>query len=707
MTTATDSACQVLLVEDEPAHAELISRAFEDYRDRFVLTVATSLREARAALQPQRPDLVIIDLNLPDGRGTDILIREDEHTPFPVVVMTSHGDEQLAVDTMKAGALDYVVKSEATLCEMPRIAERTLREWRHIAERARAEEALRASERRYRALYDGNPSMCFTVDASGVILSINHFGAQQLGYDKEELVGTAFTALFHESDGDAVQQALAKVRHESRPLQRWEARKVSKAGSTIWVRDSARVVEDESGRPVILVVCEDVTEARKLSEELSYQACHDSLTNLVNRAEFERRLALLLDTARDGLTEHALCYLDLDQFKVINDTCGHVAGDVLLRKLASMLQNAVRSHDTVARLGGDEFGIIMEHCSVEQAGKLAGALLDTFKDFHFAWENKYFNVGMSMGLVAINNATEDATYALRMADSACYAAKDAGRNRIQVYRASDAELVRRHGEMHWVSRITQALEANRLELHFQNIVPVRGDVEGHHFELLVRLREESGSLVSPTLFLPAAERYNLIGKIDRWVVRCAFDWLQAHPDVLASLQLCAINLSGQSVGDDEFRDYLVALLRDTRVPAGCICFEITETAAIANLRNAVRFIDALREQGCHFALDDFGSGLSSFAYLKNMPVDYLKIDGAFVKDMANDAADVAIVRSIHQVAHVTGKKTVAEFVENEATLSHLREIGVDYAQGYGVAIPRPLIELAGIVQLEKRAIAGG
>ncbi len=573
-----------------------------------------------------------------------------------------------------------------------------------ITAQKRAEAALGASERRYRVLYDDNPSMYFTVSADGTILSVNPFGAQQLGYTEQQLTGTSLLALVHSHDRNKVKRHLDNATQAPGQLYRWEARRIREDGSVLWARETARVTEDVDGKQVILVVCEDITEAHKLAAEISYQATHDSLTGLVNRREFEKRLTHNLRSASDDHSEHALCYLDLDQFKVINDICGHIAGDELLRRLGKLLNDKVRKRDTLARLGGDEFGVLLEDCSLKQAERIAEDLQKTIRDFRFVWDEKVFTIGVSIGLVLIGRPDETVTSVLSMADAACYAAKDAGRNRIHVYHESDSELARRHGEMQLVSRINHALEENRFHLVYQPIVPIVnvGD-KRQHFELLIRMQDETGGTISPNVFLAAAERYNLSVALDQWVISTAFAWLTDQAQHLDSIYLCSINLSGHSLGDKNFLEFVIGQLSEMAIPPEKICFEITETAAIANFDSAIHLIGTLRARGCRFALDDFGSGLSSFAYLKNLPVDFLKIDGMFVKDIVDDPIALAMVRSINEIGQVMGKQTIAEFVENDAILEKLREISIDYAQGFGVGRPRPLSEM---ISPPKLSVAG-
>ncbi len=439
-------------------------------------------------------------------------------------------------------------------------------------------------------------------------------------------------------------------------------------------------------------VAVDITKRRQADEKLSYQASHDELTGLINRAEFERRAERFLSINQQEKGEHALCFIDLDQFKVINDTCGHIAGDELLRQLGKVLKKAVRRGDTLARLGGDEFGVLVEHCSLDQSQRVARELQNAVQEFQFSWEGQSFRVGASIGLVAINETTPNLTELLKQADAACYMAKDLGRNRIHTYHPDDAELAQRHGEMQWVARINQALEQNRFCLHAQAIVSLAGSTE-RHYELLLRMLDEKGEIIPPGAFLPAAERYNLIEQLDAWVIKNALTLLAAHPDFVKQVHFITINLSGPSLASSAFLASIISQLEVYGIEPGKICFEVTETVAISNLSAAITFITTLRKIGCRFALDDFGSGLSSFGYLKTLPVNYLKIDGMFVRGIVDDPIDHAMVKSINDIGHVMGMQTIAEFVENDEIKSKLKEIGVNYAQGYGIERPRPLDEL--------------
>ncbi len=565
-----------------------------------------------------------------------------------------------------------------------------------ITDRRRAEEALYRTSALLKHMISASPAVIYSRQPGpGTPLNFISTNIQELlGYRAEELLADTniWDHITHPEDRTRFWHDPASA-SENQPTTR-EYRLLHRDGSYRWIRDSFRLIRDSKGHPLELVGSWlDNTETRILSEQISYQASHDSLTGLANRRAFEQRLLRALESVREQGVEHALLYLDLDQFKIINDTCGHIAGDTLLRQLSRILQSRVRKQDMLARLGGDEFGVLVEYCSLHDAMRVANSLCAAVNEFRFAWGNKVFRVGVSIGVVPIDATSESYSDVLGNADSACYAAKDAGRNRVHLYVEHDVELARRQGEMRWVGRINQALEEQRFQLAFQPIVPTLGSAKGHHYELLLRMEDESGQIVMPGAFLPAAERYHLAGKLDKWVVGTALDWLSLNPDHLDELALCAINLSGHSLGDEQLLDYLVERLASQRSLNQKLCFEITETAVIANLDHALRFIHTLKDLGCRFALDDFGSGLSSFAYLKKLPVDFLKIDGVFVEDIADDPVSLAMVRSINEVGHVMGMETIAEFVENERILNKLRAIGVNYAQGYGMGKPRPLTEL--------------
>ncbi|MDH5407005.1 MAG: EAL domain-containing protein [Gammaproteobacteria bacterium] len=440
-----------------------------------------------------------------------------------------------------------------------------------------------------------------------------------------------------------------------------------------------------------VLVLHDVTELRGMARQLSYQATHDPLSGLINRREFERRLEYMLDSAGQLGQEHAMGYLDLDDFKIVNDTCGHIAGDEMLKNITTILEKNLRETDTLARLGGDEFGILLDSCLLDDAHNVIEKIRVAVSDYSFAWDNNIFKSSISIGLVPINADSGSLTDIMSAADSACYIAKERGRNRLHVFTEDDKAVAQRHGQMQWVQHIQRAIQEDRFQLFYQLIRPLSPrQGEKDHAEILLRLCSETGKLIPPGVFLPAAERYNLMLEIDQWVVSKIFTTLAEHPEWQQQVSMWSVNLSGQSLGEEKFLDYVLEQFSVTGIDFNKICFEITETSVISNITCARQFISVLKEKGCRFALDDFGSGLSSFSYLKTLAVDYLKIDGNFVRSLLTDKNDYNLVISINQIGHVMGIDTVAEFVEDEATLAALSNIGVDYVQGYAVAYPQAL-----------------
>ncbi|WP_342119118.1 EAL domain-containing protein [Pseudoduganella sp. OTU4001] len=458
-------------------------------------------------------------------------------------------------------------------------------------------------------------------------------------------------------------------------------------GRQLPVERSLALIHAPDGQPIgQVIVLHDASEARRHAAQLSYQATHDELTDILNRREFERRLCELLAGMQDGRDgEHAVLYLDLDRFKVINDTSGHAAGDELIRHVSQLLQATLRERDIVGRLGGDEFGVVLTYCTHADVLRVAEKVRQAVVDLRFVWGVRSYRVGVSIGVVLLAGRQGNLKEVMKSADAACYMAKEKGRNRIHLYSDDDAELSVRQNEMEAVSRIRAALENDRFCLHLQTIAPLKPGGQAHA-EVLVRMIDEQGGLVPPMAFIPAAERYDLMPLLDRWVIHHAFAALAQQPRGTS----WAINLSGASVCDEGLLEYVLEQQRASGIALEDVCFEITETAAVANLAHAASLIQDLQAQGCRFALDDFGAGMSSFAYLKHLPVDYVKIDGSFIKGILHSPTERAMVESINQIAHVMGKQTIAEFVEDDAILACLRSMGIDYAQGYGVGRPQPL-----------------
>ena len=429
---------------------------------------------------------------------------------------------------------------------------------------------------------------------------------------------------------------------------------------------------------------------RRAQETIQHLALHDPLTGLSNRHDFESRLKNLLSNVGDGVT-HALMYLDLDQFKIINDTCGHVVGDELLRQLAIVLREPIRESDMLARIGGDEFGILLANCSLESAQQVGERLLQIMRQFRYNWKGRAFSIGGSIGLTMIEESGQSVSDVLRQADIACYAAKDTGRNRLQIFRSDDQDLMKRRDEMLWVQQIRQALEDNRFQLYRQNIASLANDSR-RHSELLLRLLDEDERLVQPGSFIPAAERFGLMPELDRWVVRNALDYIRNNSanGKFSGKDVVFINLSGATLGDEDFCDFVLDTIKSHNINSASIGFEITETAVISNLSVAINFIERIKNFGCRVALDDFGTGLSTFSYLKAIPADYVKIDGSFIRDMMDDEMDTAIVDAINRICHVAGLKTIAEYVETTDVWNQLGSMGIDYVQGFAVHRPAPI-----------------
>ena len=488
-----------------------------------------------------------------------------------------------------------------------------------------------------------------------------------------------------------INHPVSECLHERTPVSR-QSRSilVRKDGKKFAIEDTVSPIYANSGEILgAVLVFHDVTVSREFARQLEFQATHDALTGLINRREFEKLTQEALLDARERQLNHAMCYLDLDQFKIVNDTCGHTAGDELLRQLAHVMTLRLRESHILGRLGGDEFGLLIKKCTVVEATHIAAEIQERIKDFRFTWNDKMFEIGVSIGVVSIRPDSADISEIFSTADGACYIAKDKGRNQIHVYQVDDIEHARRQNEMQWSTRVTDALKENRFVLYYQKITPLHAAVDhiSEKCELLVRMLDTDGKIIPPIKFIGAAERYHLIMDLDKWVILNALS-LIAHPGSKAICNgMFSINLSGESLGNLEFLSFVLDAVRSSTVDPTKLCFEVTETSAISNLNRASQFITEMKALGCKFSLDDFGSGLSSFAYLKALPIDFLKIDGAFVRNIAKDANDRAMVTAINQVGHALGIQTIAEFIENHEIQSILEEIGVDMGQGYFIHMP--------------------
>jgi diguanylate cyclase (GGDEF)-like protein/PAS domain S-box-containing protein len=561
-----------------------------------------------------------------------------------------------------------------------------------ITERKKAETAVFQAKERAQVTLQSIGDAVITTDSEGRVDYMNPVAESLTGWENHEaqsqLIGSIL-AVVDEGNHEPGESPVVRCLREGQVLGlKQHTVFMPRRGQEIAIQDSAAPIRDRAGNLIgAVMVFHDVSKERRLHRALHYQASHDALTGLINRREFETRLTTAVESVRqDAGSRQALLYLDLDQFKLVNDTCGHPAGDQLLKQITGVLQSRVRTGDTLARLGGDEFGILLANCTLDQAMRVAETLRQAIRDYRFIWQDGVLAVGASIGIVEITGDTPTVASVMSAADVACYAAKDQGRNRVQLYKPDNVP--ERHREMHWVSKLTRACDEGRFELFYQPIVAIgkNSDVR-EHFELLLRLRDENGSRVAPAEFIPAAERYNIMPSIDRWVVRQALDRVVHRVTSGVKPYTVAVNLSGTSLNDERFLEFLIAELSACDLAPGAMCFEITETAAIANLGNVVYFMRELKSRGCHFALDDFGSGLSSFMYLKTLPVDYLKIDGQFIENVTRDPVDRSMVEAISQVGRAMGIQTIAERVESAEVLAELARLGVGYAQGFHIAKP--------------------
>lgn len=557
------------------------------------------------------------------------------------------------------------------------------------AERAQSAAILFTEKERAQVTLESIADAVITTDKRGHIEYMNPVAEELTGWTKAEAEGMPSSMVFRIFNGftrEAVPNPVEAVLElQSNVELSKDTVLLSRTGMEYAVEDSAAPIRDRDGKLTgVVLVFHDVSDSRKLAIQLSHQAAHDPLTGLFNRREFERRLELAIEGLARQSRQHALLYMDLDQFKIVNDTCGHSAGDELLRQITALLQPLVRDSDTLARLGGDEFGAFLENCSPESATRIAEKLRQTICSFQFVWQDKIFPIGVSIGLVNFSTNVLSLPDLLSAADTACYIAKDSGRNQVHIYRPEDHQQAAREGEVKWNERIQQAFESDRFRLLSQRIAALRSNDDNHVFdELCLYMSDGAGKLIPPSAFIPAAERYHFMPTIDRWIIRTAF---MQHAATLQAAggtgsHVLMLRVSGNSLDDEHFLEFIYAQFAQFELPYSSICFAIAETTAITNLARALAFIDALKQRGCKFALDDFGSGMSSFAYLKHLHVDFLKIDGNYIKGMSSDPVDYAKVEAIERIASVMGLQTIAQKVDDPDTLTQLQKIGIGYAQG--------------------------
>ncbi|MGB8702442.1 MAG: EAL domain-containing protein [Thermosynechococcaceae cyanobacterium] len=713
----------ILAIEDNAANLSVIVNCLENFG--FTVLVSqdsdSGLRRAKYA----HPHLILLDVLLPDRDGYETcrLLKADEATrDIPVIFMTALADTENKVKGLSVGAVDYIAKPfqqeellarvqiHLQLNQLTQTLEfQNCKLQSEIEQRQQVEaELLNANQELARqrdlaqttlnAMAEG----VIVTDMQGRIETLNPLAEKLTGWNETEARGLSIGEVFQIMDEetrislnfvveDAILNGRKIVIPESQTLLSTRASKLLAVDGNV-----APILNTNHRAVGSVLVFRDVTQPRDVARKLAWHASYDTLTQLPNRREFEARLTQAIASAQNQDAVHCLCFIDLDRFKLVNDTCGHRAGDELLRQCGALLLHHVRDNDTVARLGGDEFALLLSYCSVDQAVAIGNRICQAIHSFRFIWDDQTFTLGASLGLVPIqpHHSNSIATL-LNAADTACYAAKNRGGSQIFVYESEDCEIAQYRSNVHWVAQIDKALTENRFQLFCQGIRSLQSDgAANDHQEILVRMIGEDGALIAPGVFMPAAERYNLMPSLDRWIINTFFSKLHSANRLKrikqANNAFCfAINLSGASLNDDDFAPFLLKKLAEFEIPPTALCFEITETVAVTNLKQAAQFIRRFKDLGCRFALDDFGCGMSSLAYLKNLPVDYVKIDGFFVKEMIEDPMSLIMVETIHRLACALNIQTIAEFVSSETILEQLRNIGVHYGQGYFIDMPKP------------------
>lgn len=703
---------QNTLKEEEPKILKSRLLVIEDYEDtiRIVKRVLSkrfdidTAEDGEAGLKLWRQghyDIVLLDLMLPKMSGQDVLRAIMQEKPNQsVIMMTAFGDAKQASSLLLDGAIDFIAKpfraeqlrrvtSIASHCDDYIVSNQQYIE---------AQMALADMQSRAQVTLASIGDGVITTNAEGLIVYLNPVAEILTGWSSDDAKNLPLRHIFdtyHEYSKAPIINPIDRCLRQKRTIE---------SNSNILLRNrhdnellielSASPIRDKENNIVgAVMVFRDNTESRKMEQQLSFHASHDYLTGLHNREMLDKDIVNILSEVQNTNSKHTLCHLNLNHFKLINDSCGHAAGDQLLQDVSKLLTQQIRvPPDIIARLGADEFGILLRHCPMETAERIVGDIIKAICSYSFEFNGHNYKVGASIGLAPINRDTPNIRELMSSAETACRMATERGGNRYHIFSLDDDEQIQRRGEMQIITRLLEAESEDHFELYCQPITPIK-DNEPSSYELLLRLQDEDGKIIPPGHFLGAAERYNIMTKIDRWVIRNALYFFAANPLVFNNATHFSINLSGQSLTDDTCYHYIEQLLKETCVSPEKICFEITETAAINNFARAGSFISAVRELGCKLALDDFGSGMSSFAYLKKLPVDFLKIDGMFVKDILEDRIDLAMVRSINEIGHVLNLKTIAEFVENADILEELNVLGVDYAQGYHIAKPSPLKDL--------------
>ncbi len=678
---------RVLIVEDEKIIALDLQRRLERFGYQICATASEGEEAVRKASE-HRPDIILMDIMLAGAvDGIEAAKSIKRELQIPVIFLTAYADERTLERAKEAEPFGYILKP---------FKERELYTTIDIAlYKYRVDKRLKQQERLFSAILH---SVNDGIVATGIdldILFMNPVAEEMTGWTEPDAQGhpaaTVLSLLDSRTLSSLIPDSLPSDRH---PVFFRDAIMKSRHGASYIIDGSiTKIHQDRNETEGYVLAFRDISELKRMSATIDYQASHDSLTGLSNREEFSLRLSELLEELKRSGGRHTLIELDVDRFKVVNDTCGSLAGDELLRQVANVIQSLTQRHDISARLGGDEFAVILRDCSLDDSMHVAKRLQDAVQNHKFIWQKNLFPITLSIGVVPLADEESDIHQVLAAADDACYIAKEEGGNRINVFQRTDEKFLQRRGQMEWIAKINEALDKNRFRLWYQLIEPLSGDPASlPKAELLIRMEAADGSIIGPGAFIPSAERYGLMTALDRWVVETAvksWDRLKRNGHPLVE-RIFTINLSGPTLLDESFADFVVAVFGTYGASPRSFCFEITETAAIQNLSYASRFMSKLKEQGFTFSLDDFGSGFSSFSYLKNLPVDYLKIDGSIVQNIDESLVNYTMVESINSMGHVLGLKTVGEYARNEGVVDRLRKIGVDYGQGYALAEPKEI-----------------
>jgi diguanylate cyclase (GGDEF)-like protein/PAS domain S-box-containing protein len=685
----------ILIVEDERIIALDLKKRLERFGYPAPEIVSTG-EEAISSAASSAPDIILMDIMLGgETDGIDAAKTIQKEFNIPVIFLTAYSNEQTLDRAKEAEPYGYILKP---------FKERELYTTIDIAlYKFRLNSQLKSQERWLSAVLHSIEDGIIATGQDGLIHFMNPVAEKITGWSEENAKGRGLLEVFPLKRDQSKQKvpfpSIKDGREDEFPFGFSSSTITNKQDETVHVEGTlGRIKDRQENIEGQVLAFRDITEMQRLSEQISYQASHDALTGLANREEFSDHLQQLIEDAQQNDTTHALIVVDIDQFKVVNDIAGHTAGDELLLKTTSVIKTVVRSSDLCARLGADEFGILLEHANNEQTMEIAKRLQSRLKENRLVWDKHVFNINTSIGIVLIDNESENLHSVLAAADDACFVAKDAGGNKIRVYNYNERLYHQRRGEMQWISHLTKALEENRFVLYHQPIISLSDENSETKSELLIRMVDTEGQIIKPADFIPAAERYNLMPAIDRWVIQSAFRNYKLLADKMGPDKMSynfTINLSTAFLADENSLDFLVYEFEEFDIPPQAFCFEITETAAISNMKMATTFISEVKKTGATFALDDFGSGFSSFNYLRQLPVDYLKIDGTFVKNMHEDHISHAMVEAIHSLGRFIGIETIAEFAANEDIVNRLRTIGVHYAQGYHLGKPAPLSDIVG------------